>query len=97
GTGGITDLEFVVQYLVLRFAADYPSLAQYTDDVRILEQCAHSQLIRATQVDALIAAYLAERVVVHQLALDNAGMVNHDHVAPHRQAVIAAWRYWLES
>lgn len=97
GTGGITDLEFVVQYLVLRFAADYPSLAQYTDNVRILEQCAHSQLIPATQVDALIAAYLAERVVVHQLALDNAGMVNHDHLEPHRQAVIAAWRYWLES
>ncbi|SDB14941.1 glutamate-ammonia-ligase adenylyltransferase [Pseudidiomarina indica] len=93
--GGMTDLEFLVQYLVLRFAKEYPSLTQYSDNVRILEQCAGNGLFSEAQAQQLIDAYLAEREVAHQLALENAGKVGDDHLAMHRQAVQQAWRVWL--
>src|SRR5690606_7128427 len=38
--GGIVDIEFIVQYLVLAHANDYPSIAQHTDNARVLEEAA---------------------------------------------------------
>ena len=35
--GGITDIEFITQYLVLRYASDKPKLTRWSDNVRILE------------------------------------------------------------
>ena len=35
--GGVADIEFVVQYLVLANAAEHPTLLTYTDNVRVLE------------------------------------------------------------
>ena len=32
-TGGIVDIEFMVQYLVLAWAHEYPALAEYTDNI----------------------------------------------------------------
>ena len=37
GRGGITDIEFMVQYLLLRYSSDYPTLCHYSDNIRQLE------------------------------------------------------------
>lgn len=34
--GGITDIEFITQYLVLRYAHEKPKLTRWSDNVRIL-------------------------------------------------------------
>ena len=39
--GGITDIEFITQYLVLRYAAEDPTLTRWSDNVRILELLAN--------------------------------------------------------
>lgn len=36
--GGITDIEFIAQYLVLRYAASEPRLTRWSDNVRILNR-----------------------------------------------------------
>lgn len=95
GAGGITDLEFLVQYLALRYAYDIPALATYTDNIRILEQAEHKNLLSHSQSQALINAYIAEREVLHKLALDDRGVVTHENLEPYRQTVINAWRQWL--
>lgn len=35
--GGITDINFITQYLVLRYAHEKPKLTRWSDNVRILE------------------------------------------------------------
>ena len=95
GAGGITDLEFLVQYLTLRFAYEIPALATFTDNIRILEQAEHKRLLTKQESQALITAYIAEREVLHKLALDDRGSVTHENLEDYRHTVITAWQHWL--
>ncbi|HLF67161.1 MAG TPA: bifunctional glutamine synthetase adenylyltransferase/deadenyltransferase, partial [Gammaproteobacteria bacterium] len=71
GFGGITDIEFMVQYAVLCHAHDYPSLLTYPDNIRILEGLAETKLFAAADVRLLSDAYRAYRAMVHCLSLQN--------------------------
>ncbi len=68
--GGIVDIEFMVQYLVLAFACDFPALAQFTDNIRILDTAASVGLLDVGVAAALKDAYLALRAERHREALD---------------------------
>ena len=68
--GGIVDVEFIVQYLVLAWAHEHESLCEHTDNVRILETAARLGLIDAADAAALTEAYLALRSEAHRAALD---------------------------
>ena len=68
--GGIVDIEFMVQYLVLAWAAEHPILADWTDNVRILETAAKVGLLDGDAAAALKDAYLALRGERHREALD---------------------------
>ncbi|KYF17686.1 hypothetical protein AIZ04_25520, partial [Salmonella enterica subsp. enterica serovar Typhimurium] len=35
--GGITDIEFIAKYLVLRYAHEIPKLTRWSDNLRIME------------------------------------------------------------
>jgi glutamate-ammonia-ligase adenylyltransferase len=93
GVGGITDIEFLVQFLVLRYAAEYPELTTWTDNVRILEQVAKLDLLPAEQANQLIATYVRCREWLHQLALDDRGNVTHQPVVKERKVVTEAWQH----
>lgn len=67
--GGIVDIEFMVQYAVLAWAQKVPALTQYTDNIRILESFAHSNLMSTQEVEQLISAYKALRSLGHRLTL----------------------------
>ncbi|EED32085.1 glutamate-ammonia-ligase adenylyltransferase [gamma proteobacterium NOR5-3] len=69
GFGGIVDIEFMVQYAVLAWASQDPSLADWSDNVRILEVLARSGYLQKEQCQALVQAYLELRSATHQLAL----------------------------
>ncbi len=68
--GGIVDIEFMVQYLVVGWAQDYPELCSVTDNIRILETAAGLRLIDEEQAHTLKDAYLALRAERHRTALD---------------------------
>ena len=68
--GGIVDIEFMVQYLVLAHAHKYPQLAQFPDNVRILEVAAACGVLPLATSRALTEAYLALRAEAHRRALD---------------------------
>ncbi|HEY5647402.1 MAG TPA: bifunctional [glutamate--ammonia ligase]-adenylyl-L-tyrosine phosphorylase/[glutamate--ammonia-ligase] adenylyltransferase [Pseudomonadales bacterium] len=70
GTGGIVDIEFVVQYLVLAHAHDHPALSEFTDNVRILDAVDAAELLPAGAAARLTEAYLALRAEWHRSVLD---------------------------
>ena len=69
GRGGIVDIEFVVQYLVLKHAAHYPDVGRWSDVVRILEAC---RILSSSDANSLKEAYLGLRSSVHRAAVSNA-------------------------
>ncbi len=69
--GGIVDIEFIVQYLVLAHGANHPELLEWTDNVRLLETLAHHGLLADDESEALKKAYIAYRSTAHRRALQN--------------------------
>ncbi len=67
--GGITDIEFIVQYGVLAWARDFPELTHYPDNIRILEQFERFALLPAAEAKLLTEAYRHLRGKIHRLAL----------------------------
>ncbi|WP_373100388.1 MULTISPECIES: bifunctional [glutamate--ammonia ligase]-adenylyl-L-tyrosine phosphorylase/[glutamate--ammonia-ligase] adenylyltransferase [Pasteurellaceae] len=67
--GGITDIEFIAQYLVLANAPQNPSLAVWSDNVRIFEVMAESAVISAPVCERLKKCYVDLRDRIHHLNL----------------------------
>ena len=63
--GGIVDIEFVVQYLVLAYASQYPALAQWSDVIRLLETLEQVGVLSADQAAVLSSRYLIYRSALH--------------------------------
>ena len=72
--GGIVDIEFMAQYMVLAWSGTNQDLAHYSDNVRILEDAGKAGCLPSSDVTALIQAYLSERAESHRLALANHNM-----------------------
>jgi glutamate-ammonia-ligase adenylyltransferase len=69
GRGGIADIEFMVQYTVLRWAARHPDLLVWTDTIRLLGGLSQHNLMPGSTAEALADAYRALRAVYHRHAL----------------------------
>ena len=67
--GGIVDIEFFVQYMVLRHAAAYPDIVEWTDNIRLMEALSVDALITAEDSGTLQNAYVTMRKVIHRLTL----------------------------
>jgi glutamate-ammonia-ligase adenylyltransferase len=96
--GGIADIEFIVQYAVLRWSHDHPELLTWTDNVRLLQVLAAEGLM--TEVDArwLNNAYLAYREAGHRLTLqDQPALVPLDQFDSYRREVLRIWRNYMET
>ncbi len=90
--GGIADVEFLVDYLVLAHAADYPELVEYPDNIRQIEALAVVGLLPAARAERLKEAYLELRQRVHTLALDERGrVVDADDLADVQSFVRECW------
>lgn len=97
-TGGIADIEFMVQYGVLAWAHTHPELLRYTDNIRLLEGFARAGLMSAQDAALLSDIYRAYRAKVHQLTLlKEPAVVNADAFADYRGAVLRLWGILLGS
>ena len=96
GLGGITDIEFMVQYGVLRWAHQHNELLEFSDNLRLLERLTGLGLMPAPMGTVLHDAYFALRAAVHRSALQEIeGLVEDTKFRQHRDAVAAAWREWF--
>ncbi len=67
--GGIVDIEFIVQYLVLRHACDHPDVLEWTDNIRLLQALSVDALISGEESSILQNAYVTMRKTIHRLTL----------------------------
>ncbi|WP_127956468.1 bifunctional [glutamate--ammonia ligase]-adenylyl-L-tyrosine phosphorylase/[glutamate--ammonia-ligase] adenylyltransferase [Serratia microhaemolytica] len=96
--GGITDIEFIAQYLVLRYAASEPRLTYWSDNVRIFELMAKHGIMPGEEAQALTEAYITMRDEIHHLALqEHSSKVSAESLLPQRQQVTASWEKWLKT
>jgi len=82
----------MVQYLVLRWAAEHPELTVWTDNVRLLETLGRLRLLPGHAAGELTDAYKALRAAYHRNALqDTPGLVPDTELVAEREAVAALW------
>jgi len=95
--GGIVDIEFIVQYAVLRWSQNHPELLQYSDNIRVLEVLEQLELFSAQDAEWLREAYKALRSAIHRLTLEQLpsrlSMVEVEQrgLNEYREAVIRIW------
>ena len=95
--GGITDIEFLAQYLVLRYAFAIPALTNWSDNVRIFELMARHDILDPQTAEALSQSYITLRDEIHHLALQALpGKVPADRFLTERALVNACWQEWLD-
>lgn len=96
GRGGIVDLEFFVQYLVLLWAVEHEALLQWTDIIRLLETLNHVGIVCDDEAEALKSAYLKLRATNHQRARQNQdNCVDNTDFLAERKVIIQAWNHFL--
>lgn len=96
GAGGMVDIEFLIQFLVLRHANQYPSLTTWTDNVRLLKTLAQQALVPRDTAAFLGETYLAYRKAVHRLSLQQASpVVAAERFAARREKTVSVWRRYL--
>ena len=96
GPGGIVDIEFLVQFLVLLNADREPRLLAWTDNVRLLETLAESGILAEKTATALKTAYLTYRAAVHRLSLQQQpAVVPEGEYRDRRKTVTEAWNMFF--
>jgi glutamate-ammonia-ligase adenylyltransferase len=96
--GGIVDIEFLVQYLVLLESHRHPSLARWTDNVRLLQTLIQTGILDEERAFMLREAYLIFRAKAHQLSLrQQPARVPEDRFAALRDRVRRVWQEIMEA
>lgn len=91
--GGIVDIEFMVQYLVLAYSCKHPALTKWSDNIRILETAEQCELLPSEQASLLISHYKTLRAETHKLALQQqSNKVQGEPFASTRKDIEALWQ-----
>ena len=92
-TGGMIDIEFMVQFLVLRDAAQHPRLTGDIGNIALLKLCGELGLIDPALSGTVADAYRTFRKLQHQIRLQGAdrARVERERVASEIAAVTALW------
>jgi len=93
GAGGIVDIEFLVQYVVLGYAHQFNRLTFWSDNIRLLEEIKTIGILPEAEVENLEEVYRQYRATYHRLALQNEkSLVPIEWFSSEKAAVIAAWK-----
>ncbi|MEN8177506.1 MAG: bifunctional [glutamate--ammonia ligase]-adenylyl-L-tyrosine phosphorylase/[glutamate--ammonia-ligase] adenylyltransferase [Pseudomonadota bacterium] len=93
GFGGIVDIEFMVQYWVLRWVCEYPDLLGWTDNIRLLETLSRLDLLSGDTAERLMEAYRIFRAAYHRSALqDQPALADDQSLIDERELVRGFWR-----
>jgi glutamate-ammonia-ligase adenylyltransferase len=95
--GGMIDIEFIVQYLVLRYASQHPQLTANAGNIALLHRSGELGLIDAGLAGAAADAYRAMRKLQHQLRLQGQeARVDPALVERHAAQVRRLWQHCFD-
>jgi [glutamine synthetase] adenylyltransferase / [glutamine synthetase]-adenylyl-L-tyrosine phosphorylase len=91
--GGMMDVEFAIQYLVLAHAADQPTLLDNAGNIALLQRAEAAGLLPGGVGVAAADAYRTLRRAQHRARLDEKPtQFETEALAGPRDAVLALWR-----
>ena len=92
-TGGMIDIEFIVQFLILQHAAAHPQLTANFGNIALLKTCGALGLIDQTLAEAVASAYRDFRKMQHNIRLQGSdrARVPKEEVATRTDAVKQLW------
>lgn len=90
--GGIADIEFMVQYLTLRWAVPLGDYLRFTDNIRLLEGLAKADVLPPQDAELLAEAYRSYRAKIHALALqEQPALIGAGEMRDYRTSVTELW------
>ena len=98
GKGGITDIEFISQFIVLAHANKLSKLADWPDNLRIIDTAVKEGLISSEMATSLSRNYLTQRNAFHRITLQQSLLSSNLHSDDKtRSDIINAWATILPS
>ncbi|MDA1342961.1 MAG: bifunctional [glutamate--ammonia ligase]-adenylyl-L-tyrosine phosphorylase/[glutamate--ammonia-ligase] adenylyltransferase, partial [Proteobacteria bacterium] len=92
GKGGIADIEFIVQFLILANAEKISELCKFTDNIRQLEGLAWHGIISPDESEALKTAFCTYRDIGHKQVLQgDKALIDVEEVSGLREKVEGIW------
>ncbi len=92
--GGLVDVEFIVQYLILAYSAQHAALLDNSGNIALLRAAAEAGLIPTALADGAQAAYRLLRELQHKQRLNGSAPTQEalGEVAPYCAAVRNLWQ-----
>lgn len=92
--GGLIDIEFIVQYLVLAYSHQYKKLTGNKGNIALLRFAAELDLIPLDLAETVRNGYREYRRIQHQQRLDGVQLVrvSHERIKPIADAVLKLWQ-----
>jgi glutamate-ammonia-ligase adenylyltransferase len=95
--GGMVDIEFIVQYLILAHAAEYPELTANSGNIALLAIAAKLDLIDQASSFKVSEVYRHLRLIQHQMRLNNQTLGLIERKVIDTSPVIDLWKAILEN
>ena len=96
GFGGIVDIEFLIQYLVLLHAFFYPNLLEDTNNIKFIQRFEKIGILSSDHAKTLKKGYTAYRAAIHRLNFaEKKGLVNAGDFKTMRKEIIKIWEHFL--
>ena len=97
GAGGIGDIEFLVQYLVLSQAKAHPDVIVFSDNIRQIDALTAAGCLEPADGARLQDCYRSYRLRQHHLALDDQPpLAGAGEFREEREFVASVWSRWLD-
>jgi [glutamine synthetase] adenylyltransferase / [glutamine synthetase]-adenylyl-L-tyrosine phosphorylase len=87
--GGIVDIEFLVQYLILKNGHRFPDILVWTDNIRLMEALSVEGIISGAESQVLQDAYVGMRKVLHRLTLQEKPLVINEDLFKETATAVA--------
>jgi glutamate-ammonia-ligase adenylyltransferase len=95
-SGGMVDIEFMVQFIVLAHSADHPELTANRGNLALLDIAAKLKLIDGELGDKVREVYRELRRIQHQMRLNNQNPCRIERNLIDTAPVLALWQSLLE-
>ena len=95
GAGGLVDIEFLAQYLVLAHSAQHESLTERCDNLGIFNSLAKLEILTNTEKTLLVNCYQQLREYGHKATLQNEALLINASLLTEQSKVVALCERFL--
>jgi glutamate-ammonia-ligase adenylyltransferase len=95
GVGGLVDIEFLAQYLVLAYCHTHENLSQHCDNLSIFKRLASLEILTKADQQLLVNCYQQLRGLGHKATLQNEALLVSKDAVIERDQVMLVWKKFL--